>query len=140
MLLPCRLSRMHRACEQSSLRESCCLLFAMKETRLTGKRVTVQPCAVQIVYYDGQFDDSRLNVSLACTAALAGAAVLNYAEVVELLKVFSRPCLASHTCISCSGDMHKYPELPALRCGSAISIRLLWGRCNFSSLTIPRTR
>lgn len=42
---------------------------------------------MQIVYYDGQFDDSRLNVSLACTAALAGAAVLNYAEVTQLLKV-----------------------------------------------------
>ena len=48
---------------------------------------------MQIVYYDGQFDDSRLNASLACTAALAGAAVLNYAEVTELLKV--RPsCLS----------------------------------------------
>ncbi|CAL5218513.1 g200 [Coccomyxa viridis] len=39
-----------------------------------------------IVYYDGQFDDARLNVSLACTAALAGAAIMNYAEVTELLK------------------------------------------------------
>ena len=43
--------------------------------------------ALQIVYYDGQFDDARLNVSLACTAALAGAAILNYAEVTDLLKV-----------------------------------------------------
>ncbi|BDA44400.1 Glycerol-3-phosphate dehydrogenase, mitochondrial [Coccomyxa sp. Obi] len=39
-----------------------------------------------IVYYDGQFDDSRLNVSLACTAAMAGATVLNYAEVTRLIK------------------------------------------------------
>ena len=69
----------------------------------------VMRCAMQIVYYDGQFDDSRLNVSLACTAALAGAAVLNYAEVTELLKVCSRPCLASHACVSCvSGNMHKH--------------------------------
>lgn len=44
-------------------------------------------CLVQIVYYDGQFDDSRLNVSLACTAAMAGATVLNYTEVTRLLKV-----------------------------------------------------
>ena len=53
---------------------------------------------VQIVYYDGQFDDSRLNVSLACTAALAGAAIVNYTEVTELLKVPSTilPSLASH--------------------------------------------
>ncbi|XP_062092032.1 glycerol-3-phosphate dehydrogenase SDP6, mitochondrial isoform X2 [Humulus lupulus] len=39
-----------------------------------------------VVYYDGQMNDSRLNVGLACTAALAGAAVLNHAEVVSFLK------------------------------------------------------
>lgn len=39
-----------------------------------------------VVYYDGQMNDSRLNVGLACTSALAGAAVLNYAEVVSLIK------------------------------------------------------
>ncbi|KAJ1435991.1 hypothetical protein SESBI_04543 [Sesbania bispinosa] len=33
-----------------------------------------------------QMNDARLNVGLACTAALAGAAVLNHAEVVSLLK------------------------------------------------------
>ena len=44
-------------------------------------------CPVQIVYYDGQFDDSRLCVALACTAALAGAAVTNHTEAVKLLKV-----------------------------------------------------
>ena len=52
--------------------------------------------ASQIVYYDGQFDDARLNVSLACTAALAGAAILNYAEVTDLLKV----CILAATFIS----------------------------------------
>ncbi|KAJ7975030.1 Glycerol-3-phosphate dehydrogenase [Quillaja saponaria] len=39
-----------------------------------------------VVYYDGQMNDSRLNVGLACTSALAGAAVLNHAEVVSFLK------------------------------------------------------
>lgn len=39
-----------------------------------------------VVYYDGQMNDSRLNVGLACTAALAGATVLNHAEVVSFLK------------------------------------------------------
>ena len=42
---------------------------------------------MQIVYYDGQFDDARLNVTLAVSAALAGAATVNYAEVTKLLKV-----------------------------------------------------
>ncbi|KAK6156343.1 hypothetical protein DH2020_010591 [Rehmannia glutinosa] len=39
-----------------------------------------------VVYYDGQMNDSRLNVALACTAALAGAAVLNHAEVISFLR------------------------------------------------------
>ncbi|XP_010554549.1 PREDICTED: glycerol-3-phosphate dehydrogenase SDP6, mitochondrial-like [Tarenaya hassleriana] len=39
-----------------------------------------------VVYYDGQMNDSRVNVGLACTAALAGAAVLNHAEVVSFIK------------------------------------------------------
>ena len=39
-----------------------------------------------VVYYDGQMNDSRLNVGLACTAALAGAAILNHAEVVSFIK------------------------------------------------------
>jgi glycerol-3-phosphate dehydrogenase len=38
------------------------------------------------VYYDGQMNDSRLNVAIACTAALAGAVVLNHAEAVSLKK------------------------------------------------------
>ncbi|CAL5443550.1 unnamed protein product [Camellia sinensis] len=33
-----------------------------------------------VVYYDGQMNDSRANVGLACTAALAGAAVLNHCK------------------------------------------------------------
>eukprot|EP00249_Psilotum_nudum_P023306 c28824_g3_i1 orf=418-2373(-) len=39
-----------------------------------------------VVYYDGQFNDSRFNVALACTAALAGAAVLNHAEAIAFNK------------------------------------------------------
>ncbi|CAH8330201.1 unnamed protein product [Eruca vesicaria subsp. sativa] len=39
-----------------------------------------------VVYYDGQMNDSRVNVGLACTAALAGASVLNHAEVVSLIR------------------------------------------------------
>ncbi len=39
-----------------------------------------------VIYYDGQFDDSRLNVTLALTAAEHGAAVCNYVEAVGLEK------------------------------------------------------
>ncbi|MBZ5583246.1 MAG: glycerol-3-phosphate dehydrogenase/oxidase, partial [Acidobacteriia bacterium] len=39
-----------------------------------------------VVYFDGQFDDCRLLLALAATAAGHGAALLNYAPVVALLK------------------------------------------------------
>jgi hypothetical protein len=42
---------------------------------------------MQILYYDGQFDDARLNVTLAATAAAAGAAVANYVEATGVIKV-----------------------------------------------------
>lgn len=41
---------------------------------------------LQIVYYDGQFNDARMAVSVACTAAAAGAAICNHAEVTQLIK------------------------------------------------------
>jgi glycerol-3-phosphate dehydrogenase len=37
-----------------------------------------------VVYYDGQFDDARVNVALALTAERAGAVLLNYAEVIGI--------------------------------------------------------
>ncbi|MEZ4631972.1 MAG: FAD-dependent oxidoreductase [Deinococcales bacterium] len=39
-----------------------------------------------VVYYDGQFDDARMNVSLALTAVSEGACVANHVEVTALLK------------------------------------------------------
>jgi len=39
-----------------------------------------------VEYHDGQFDDARMNVTLALTAAEHGAVVTNHAEVVSLVK------------------------------------------------------
>jgi glycerol-3-phosphate dehydrogenase len=39
-----------------------------------------------VVYYDGQFDDSRLLINMAATAATQGAVLLNYAPVTGLRK------------------------------------------------------
>lgn len=39
-----------------------------------------------VLYYDGQFDDARFNVSLALTAAALGAVVVNHAGVFGLVK------------------------------------------------------
>jgi glycerol-3-phosphate dehydrogenase len=39
-----------------------------------------------VIYYDGQFDDARLAIEIAATAAAQGAVVLNYAPVIRLSK------------------------------------------------------
>jgi glycerol-3-phosphate dehydrogenase len=39
-----------------------------------------------VVYYDGQFDDTRLLINLVATAAEQGATLLNYAKVTSLQK------------------------------------------------------
>lgn len=39
-----------------------------------------------VLYYDGQFDDARLSISLALTAHERGAAIANYLRVVGLIK------------------------------------------------------
>ena len=39
-----------------------------------------------VTYFDGQFDDARLAINLAQTAAENGAVVLNYCKVVSLIK------------------------------------------------------
>lgn len=48
----------------------------LKQTNLVGA----------LVYYDGAHNDSRMNVSIAMTAALYGATVVNHAQVTSLIK------------------------------------------------------
>lgn len=43
-----------------------------------------------VLYHDGQFDDARLAISLAQTAARHGAILLNYCRVAELIKTNGR--------------------------------------------------
>ncbi|MEP6513633.1 MAG: glycerol-3-phosphate dehydrogenase/oxidase, partial [Parafilimonas sp.] len=44
-----------------------------------------------VVYYDGQFDDARLAIDLAKTAAKHGAVLLNYCKAASLLKTNNLP-------------------------------------------------
>ncbi|KFM25847.1 Glycerol-3-phosphate dehydrogenase SDP6, mitochondrial [Auxenochlorella protothecoides] len=53
---------------------------------MAGDRPDGKTLKGTIVYYDGQFNDARLAVSLAVTAALAGATVVNHAEATSLIK------------------------------------------------------
>jgi glycerol-3-phosphate dehydrogenase len=49
---------------------------------------TLEPQGLRggVLYHDGQFDDSRLLINLAQTAAEQGACMLNYARVIRLVK------------------------------------------------------
>ena len=61
-------------------RKSRALFPTLSGTNESGKHLKGS-----IVYYDGQFNDSRLAVAVACTAKEQGAVVLNHTEAVELL-------------------------------------------------------
>ncbi len=39
-----------------------------------------------VIYYDGQFDDARMNIALVLTASKFGATIVNYVEVMEFIK------------------------------------------------------
>ncbi len=45
-----------------------------------------------VIYYDGQFDDARMNVAIALTAVREGAAVANHVAVTHLLKASGEVC------------------------------------------------
>lgn len=45
-----------------------------------------------VLYYDGQFDDARLAIELATTAAKHGATLVNYCKVTALLKQDGKVC------------------------------------------------
>jgi len=45
-----------------------------------------------VVYYDGQFNDSRMAVTLALTAQKNGAVIANHVEAIELLKTDGKVC------------------------------------------------
>jgi glycerol-3-phosphate dehydrogenase len=49
---------------------------------------TIEPKGLQsgVIYHDGQFDDSRLAINLAQTAAEKGACALNHFKITQLLK------------------------------------------------------
>lgn len=57
-----------------------------EETRKLLPTLSSKDLKGGVIYYDGQFDDARLAVSLARTAASHGGVLLNYMKVTGLLK------------------------------------------------------
>ena len=73
--------------ELSFGRSKCCGPKRVKKTLPTLKE---KGMTAGVLYHDGQFDDSRLGINLARTAIDAGAVVLNYMNVTDLIKTDDR--------------------------------------------------
>jgi glycerol-3-phosphate dehydrogenase len=60
----------------------------LSKEEVLKKIPTLEPKGLRggVMYYDGQFDDSRLAINLAQTAADLGATVINYMKVNDLIK------------------------------------------------------
>ena len=61
-------------------------LVSKEETLKRLPNVNAEGLTGGVIYYDGQFDDSRLLINLVATAAEQGATLLNYAKVIALKK------------------------------------------------------
>lgn len=61
-------------------------LLSLKQTLELFPTLNTEGMIGSVMYYDGQFDDARLNVEVAMTAIECGAAIANYVEVTEIIK------------------------------------------------------
>ena len=61
-------------------------LLSLEETLERLPTIQTNGLRGGVIYYDGQFDDTRLLIHLAATAAEEGAVLLNYAPVVEITR------------------------------------------------------
>lgn len=61
-------------------------MLSIKRTQEYIKGLDGKRLSGGVAYYDGQFDDARLCITLALTAADVSATVLNYAKVVSLIR------------------------------------------------------
>jgi glycerol-3-phosphate dehydrogenase len=74
-----------------------------------------------IVLYDGQQNDTRMNLYIALTAAQNGATIINHTQVLSLNLPPARPpaddC-AIWQWIPCRGSCHRCPDVNAVSCRS----------------------
>jgi len=61
-------------------------ILSNEETRKRLPTIETEGLRGGVIYHDGQFDDARLAITLAQTAADHGATLINYAQVSGLLK------------------------------------------------------
>jgi glycerol-3-phosphate dehydrogenase len=74
-----------------------------------------------VVYYDGQFDDSRLLIHMAITAAEQGAVLVNYCSAVGVLKNPEGLVCGARACDSESGREFELPARAVINATGAFS-------------------
>lgn len=67
-------------------------LLSKEETIALAPTLDPEDLTGGVLYHDGQFDDARLAISMAQTAAKHGAVLLNYFPVTGLLKMQQQVC------------------------------------------------
>lgn len=67
-------------------------VLSIKDTLELFPSLNTEGMIASVMYYDGQFDDARLNVEVAMKAVDLGCALANYLEVVEIIKEGNRCC------------------------------------------------
>ena len=72
-------------------------MLSIEETLQCAPTLQTDGLQGGVLYYDGQFDDARLAIHLAMTAAEHGAVLVNYMSVEQLLKVNGKICGAAIT-------------------------------------------
>ncbi len=61
-------------------------VLSLKKTLELFPSLNTEGMIGSVMYYDGQFDDARLNVEVAMLAIDNGASIANYIEVVDIIK------------------------------------------------------
>lgn len=81
--------------------------LSLKETMKAIPTLEPEGLRGGVIYYDGQFDDSRLAICLAQTATDLGAVVINYMKVTHLIKK-NGICLGVHAIDQESGTHYQF--------------------------------
>lgn len=74
-----------------------------------------------VCYFDGQFDDSRMNVGLALSALSHGATVINHVEAIDLLKNEDNKIVGATLRDTMTGDQWNVSAKVVLNCTGPFS-------------------
>ena len=88
---------------------------------------TLEPEGLEggVIYYDGQFDDARLAINMAQTAAEQGATLLNYVEVTGLLKSSGEVC-GVEACDAETGDTYDLSARCVINATGVFTDQIRW--------------